>query len=127
MVSSGHGAKRVEKAVKAGDVLRWRGSRSQLSADAPKREAVSAVREAAGHGRSQSAATRPAGLTQREIEVLRLVACGYSNKQIANDLAISARTAQHHVIHIYAKIGVSSRATAALFAVEHDLLSIVPA
>jgi DNA-binding NarL/FixJ family response regulator len=54
--------------------------------------------------------------------VLRLVAEGCSNPQIAERLYISRRTAEHHVQHIYTKIGVSSRAAAALFAVEHDLL-----
>ena len=100
---------------------------SEMNAGRLDREAVSAVLEVAGHGRRRITATRPAGLTEREIEVLRLVARGYSNKDIAKALAISARTAQHHVIHIYAKIGMSSRAAAALFAVEHDLLSIDPA
>ncbi len=54
--------------------------------------------------------------------MLRLVADGCSNPQIAQRLYISRRTAEHHVQHIYTKIGVSSRAAAALFALEHDLL-----
>jgi len=54
--------------------------------------------------------------------VLRLVARGSSNKQIGADLGISPRTVQHHVAHLYAKIGVGSRAGAALFATEHGLL-----
>jgi DNA-binding NarL/FixJ family response regulator len=54
--------------------------------------------------------------------VLRLVARGRSNRQIAADLYISARTAEHHVQHIYAKIGASTRAAAAMFAMEHGLL-----
>ena len=65
---------------------------------------------------------RPARLSDREIEVLRLVAEGCSNRDIAKRLYISPRTADHHVQHIYAKIGVSSRAAAALFALRHDLL-----
>ncbi len=65
---------------------------------------------------------RPAGLSEREIEVLRLVADGCSNPEIATRLYISRRTAEHHVQHIYIKIGVSSRAGAALFALEHDVL-----
>jgi len=64
----------------------------------------------------------PAGLSDREVEVLRLVARGLSNRQIAARLVVSPRTAEHHVQHIYAKIGVSSRAAAALFAMEHDLV-----
>ena len=54
--------------------------------------------------------------------MLRLVAEGCSNPEIAKRLYISRRTAEHHVQHIYTKIGVSSRAAAALFALEHDLL-----
>jgi HD-GYP domain-containing protein (c-di-GMP phosphodiesterase class II) len=86
-------------------------------------DAVSAVLEAAGERRAQRwRDLRPGGLTEREIEVLRLVADGCSNREIAKRLYISPRTADHHVQHIYAKIGVSSRAAAALFAVEHDLV-----
>jgi DNA-binding NarL/FixJ family response regulator len=54
--------------------------------------------------------------------VLRLVARGLSNPKIAKRLAISRRTAEHHVQDVYSRIGVSSRAAAALFAMEHDLL-----
>jgi len=64
---------------------------------------------------------RPAGLTPREIEVLRLVAGGRSNRQIAQALAISEYTAARHVQNILAKLGVSSRTAAAAFAVEHQL------
>ena len=66
-------------------------------------------------------ADQPAGLTDREVEVLRLVAHGDTNKAIARALRISPRTVQHHVAHIYDKIGVTSRAGAALFAAEHEL------
>jgi DNA-binding NarL/FixJ family response regulator len=55
--------------------------------------------------------------------VLRLVAEGCSNPAIAKRLYISRRTAEHHVQHVYSKIGVSSRAAAALFALQHDLLA----
>src|SRR5690349_20860408 len=57
-------------------------------------------------------------VTVREVEVLRLVAEGLSNRKLARRLVISPRTAEHHVPHIYAKIGVSSRAAAALFGLE---------
>ncbi len=67
--------------------------------------------------------SRPAGLSDREVEVLGLVARGLSNREIAGQLGISSRTAEHHVQHVYSKIGVSSRAAAALFAMEHGLLS----
>ena len=87
-------------------------------------DAVAAVLEAAGQQRRRSGRDlRPARLSEREIEVLRLVAEGCSNRAVAKRLSISPRTADHHVQHIYAKIGVSSRAAAALFALEHDLLS----
>ncbi|WP_276319893.1 response regulator transcription factor [Egibacter rhizosphaerae] len=65
---------------------------------------------------------RPAGLSDREVEVLRLVARGLSNREVAERLVISPRTAEHHVQHAYAKIGVSTRAAAGLFAMEHGLL-----
>jgi DNA-binding NarL/FixJ family response regulator len=56
------------------------------------------------------------------VEVLRLAARGLSNREIAQTLVISRRTAEHHVRHVYAKIGTSTMAAAALFAMEHDLL-----
>jgi DNA-binding NarL/FixJ family response regulator len=62
------------------------------------------------------------GLSGREVQALVLLAHGCSNAQIASRLVISRRTAEHHVQHIYTKIGVSSRAAAALFAAEHQLL-----
>jgi ATP/maltotriose-dependent transcriptional regulator MalT len=66
-------------------------------------------------------ADRPAGLTPREIEVLRLVAGGKSNRQIAQTLVISEYTVARHVQNILAKLGVPSRAAATAFAVEHRL------
>ncbi len=86
------------------------------------RDAVSAVLSAAGHAPARIAAEWPCGLSDREVEVLRRLARGKSNKQIAADLDISPRTVQHHVAHVYAKIGTSSRAAATLFATEHALL-----
>jgi HD-GYP domain-containing protein (c-di-GMP phosphodiesterase class II) len=85
-------------------------------------DAADAVLRAAGHrvGRRRD---RPAGLTSREVEVLALLVRGLSNKQIAEQLVISRRTASSHVEHIYAKIGVSNRARASLFAVKHGLIS----
>ena len=63
-----------------------------------------------------------AGLTAREIEVLRLLARGASIRGIAGTLQISPKTADAHIQHIYAKAGVSSRAAATLFAMQHDLV-----
>ena len=84
-------------------------------------DAVGAVLAVAGHS-TKVRRELPAGLTAREVEVLRLVAEGCGNRQIAERLVISPRTAEHHVQRIYTKIGASSRAAAALFALEHDLL-----
>jgi len=67
-------------------------------------------------------AARPAGLSRREIEVLRLLADGCSSREIASQLFISARTAEHHVQHVYTKIGVTGRAAATRWAVEHDVV-----
>src|SRR4029453_17566045 len=64
----------------------------------------------------------PAGLTAREVEVLRLLARGLSNKQIAERLVISPKTAGNHIEHIYAKTGATNRAGAGLFAMQHGLL-----
>lgn len=65
---------------------------------------------------------RPAGLTEREIEVLRLLATGHTNKQTAQTLSLSEKTVGRHIENIYGKIAVSSRAAAAMFAMEHELL-----
>ncbi|MFA9445765.1 HD domain-containing phosphohydrolase [Egicoccus sp. AB-alg6-2] len=81
-----------------------------------------AVIEAAGQSVPPGRGARPAGLTDREVEVLRLLARGATNREVAAALVISSRTAEHHVQHIYGKLGTSTRAAAALFAVEHGLL-----
>jgi HD-GYP domain-containing protein (c-di-GMP phosphodiesterase class II) len=64
----------------------------------------------------------PGGLTDREVEVLRQVVKGDTNRQIAQELVISERTVAHHLEHIYDKIGISSRAAAVFFAMEHELI-----
>jgi HD-GYP domain-containing protein (c-di-GMP phosphodiesterase class II) len=84
-------------------------------------ECARAVLEEAGH-RPAGRSSWPAGLTDREVEVLRLLARGLPNKAIARELFVSPRTAEHHVQHIYTKIGTSTRAAATLFAMEHGLL-----
>ena len=71
--------------------------------------------------------TRPGGLSRREIEVLRLVADGRTAGEIATQLFISSRTAEHHIQHIYTKIGVSSRAEAARWAVKHEVVDDIVA
>jgi HD-GYP domain-containing protein (c-di-GMP phosphodiesterase class II) len=86
-------------------------------------DAVAAVVDAGGGSPQRKATLRPAGLSDREIEVLKLMAEGLSNRGIGRRLYISPRTAEHHVQHIYTKLGASSRAAAALFAMEHGLIS----
>jgi DNA-binding NarL/FixJ family response regulator len=71
--------------------------------------------------RRRADAGRPAGLSRREVEVLRLVAAGRSTSGIATELFISSKTADHHIQHIYAKIGASNRATATRWALEHEI------
>ncbi len=83
--------------------------------------AVDAVLEAAGH-RPPRRRDAVAGLTAREVEVLVLLARGMSNRRIAERLVITPKTAGNHIEHIYAKIGASNRAAAALFAVQHGML-----
>ncbi len=84
-------------------------------------ESTDAVLAAVGH-RVPRRREGPAGLTRREVEVLRLLAQGLSNKEIAERLVISPKTAGNHIEHIYTKIDASSRATASLFAMRHGLL-----
>jgi HD-GYP domain-containing protein (c-di-GMP phosphodiesterase class II) len=84
------------------------------------RAAVNAVLEAAGHRDVRVAP--PRGLTEREIEVLRLLARGLVDKEIARTLGISHRTVHHHNESIFGKIGVTTRGAAALFATENSLV-----
>ena len=65
---------------------------------------------------------RPGGLSRREVEVLRLVADGLTAREIATRLFISARTAEHHIQHVYTKIDVSGRAAATRWAVTHEVV-----
>ncbi len=83
--------------------------------------AVQAVLAAAGH-RVRRRAPLVAGLTAREVEVLRLLVRGNSNKQIAAGLSITPRTVGTHVEHIFTKAGVSTRGAAAMFALRHGLV-----
>jgi len=89
--------------------------------------ATEAVLVAAGHGepraRTVKRARLPGGLTRREGDVLRLAARGLTTQQIADRLFISTKTADHHIQHIYRKIGVSTRAAAALWATQHAVFA----
>lgn len=86
--------------------------------------AVEAVLEVAGH-RPRRRYQVVGGLTAREIEVLGLLARGHSNREIAEALVVSRKTVDTHVQHVYAKAGVSTRAGATLFAMQHGLVSAV--
>jgi HD-GYP domain-containing protein (c-di-GMP phosphodiesterase class II) len=87
--------------------------------------ASNAVLTAAGHaprpGRARTP-RGPGGLTRRETEVLGLAARGLTTQQIADHLFISPKTADHHIQHVYAKIGVSTRAAAALWAMQRAIV-----
>ncbi len=86
-------------------------------------EVVEAVLGAAGHPVRPRRKKSTLDLSQREVEVLRLLARGLSNRQIAGELFISVKTVGHHVQHIYTKCGVSTRAGATLFALQNNLLA----
>ena len=96
------------------------------------RSATDCVLEAAGHGRPTghdgtspsrpAPAPYPGGLTGREVQVLRLAARGLTARAIGEQLAISPKTADHHIQHVYTKIGVSTRAAAALWAMQNGLV-----
>jgi HD-GYP domain-containing protein (c-di-GMP phosphodiesterase class II) len=96
--------------------------RAEVTAGRLDGDAVNAVLAAAGH-RVRLRRQWPSGLTAREIDVLRLIARGMSNRDVARELVISAKTAGSHVEHIYTKIGASNRAQASMYAVKHGLMS----
>jgi DNA-binding NarL/FixJ family response regulator len=85
-------------------------------------DAVEAVLTCAGQPARRATAERLAGLTPREIEVLRLIAAGDTAKEAARKLDIAPKTADHHIQNLYSKIGVSTRAGAALYALERGLV-----
>jgi DNA-binding CsgD family transcriptional regulator len=85
--------------------------------------AVNAVLAAAGHdGGGTPKPQNPGGLSPREIDVLRLAAKGLTTQAIANRLFIAPKTADHHIQHIYDKINVSTRAGAALWAMQNAVI-----
>jgi HD-GYP domain-containing protein (c-di-GMP phosphodiesterase class II) len=104
-------------------VTRLRGRASEGALDPTAVEAVLA----AHGGRPRRRQQWPAQLTAREAEVLRLLAAGRSNREIAETLSISGATVRHHIEHIYAKISVSNRTGASLFAMTHGIVDPQPA
>jgi DNA-binding NarL/FixJ family response regulator len=85
-------------------------------------EAAQAILAVVGQTSASRRPTRVGGLTERKLEVVRLLARGLSDRQIAQRLTVSERTAHHHVEHIYSKLGVSTRAAATVVALQHDLV-----
>jgi len=84
------------------------------------RDAIRAVLEAAG-APPPVLPKLPAGLTERELEILRRLAAGCTKREIAAELVISPSTVHTHTVHIYDKCGVSTRAGLAMFAMRHGL------
>ena len=112
------------------------GAAGYLLKDADEREVIDAIRAAhEGETRlgpavakllAQRLRRRPAAppidpLTEREVEVLALLGCGKSNKEIASELSIADCTARTHVSNVLGKLGLASRTQAALYAVEHEI------
>jgi len=107
-------------ATQAAAELRRRVADGKLDGDAAE-----AVLRAAGHGDaapSRPRSTHPDGLTNREVDVIRLAVRGLTMRQVATRLSISVKTVDAHIQHVYAKTGVSTRGALALYAVEHGLV-----
>jgi HD-GYP domain-containing protein (c-di-GMP phosphodiesterase class II) len=97
--------------------------RGEVRAGRIDADAAEDVLTAAGHPRAGARVrARPAGLTARELEVLLLVARGASSREVAERLVIAEKTARNHVERIYAKLGISTRAQATLYAMRHGLI-----
>lgn len=108
-------------ATEAAEILRGQARAARLDA-----QAVEAVLRSAGHP-VRHRTPFPAGLTGREVDVLRHLASGRSNREIAGLLSISEKTVRNHVEHIYTKVGVSNRTGAGLFALENGIMGAFPA
>jgi HD-GYP domain-containing protein (c-di-GMP phosphodiesterase class II) len=89
-------------------------------------QAVAAILGSVGGKMGRAAAKLTGGLSEREIEVLRLLARGATTRRVAEALVISPKTADHHIQNMYTKMGVSTRAGATLYALEHHLLEMPP-
>ncbi len=101
----------------AAEEMRQRVERGWLDGDA-----VRAMLDGAGYVPSPRRREAPGGLSQREVEVLRLIARGLSNREMADVLFIAPKTVGHHVQHIYDKLGISTRVGATLFGLRHGLI-----
>ena len=103
-------------AVGAADHLRAEAKAGRLDPDC-----VASVLAAAGH--RPGVIKRPGGLTARESQTLALLARGMATKQIARTLGVTPKTADHYIQRVYAKIGISTRAAAAVYAMQHGLVT----
>lgn len=103
--------------IAAAALLRQEAGATRLDASA-----VAAVLRSAGHAHARVREPRPGALTERECEVLRHLARGATLKVIARELGLAVKTVDRHVQNIYAKTGVTTRAAATLYAVEHQLV-----
>ena len=103
----------------AGSALRKLATADQLDA-----RAVNAVLAVAGDTGPRVRQTWPAGMTDREVDVLRAIATGCSIGEAARHLRLAAKTVDFHLQNIYAKAGVNSRAAATLFAIQNELLDV---
>jgi DNA-binding NarL/FixJ family response regulator len=92
-------------------------------ASAGRLDAAAVTAVVASAGQRAPRIERPAGLTERECEVVGMLARGLQTKQVARGLGISVKTADRHIQNAYRKIGVSTRAAATLFAMEHGLMA----
>jgi DNA-binding CsgD family transcriptional regulator len=106
-------------ATRAGELV---ASGADLDLDAAAIYARGQIDAARRDPRPRPRGARPGGLSRREIDVLRLAAAGRTSGEIASELFISARTAEHHIQNIYTKIGVSNRAAATRWAMAHRIV-----
>ncbi len=112
------------RALSPDDAAHW--IRAQAEQGQLDRRVVDALLKAAGQSSPATKPARPAELTDRELEVLRLAVRGLSNREIAAALVVSPKTVGHHIQHIYDKIGVSTRVGATLYALRHGLVHGTP-
>ena len=101
----------------AGEELRRSAQAGRFDGDV-----ANAVLAAAGHRVTRRRRAQPAGLSEREVDVLRLIARGLSNKEMAQSLSISKATVGHHIEHIYDKLGCSTRAAATMLALQYGVV-----
>jgi DNA-binding CsgD family transcriptional regulator len=108
------GGKQTQETIAAGALF---------SLDDAAAYALAQIQAARRDPKPRARAARPGGLSRREIEVLRLLAGGRTSTEIATELFISTRTAEHHIQNIYTKIGVANRASATRWAVTNQVVA----